>query len=40
MQRSKAACGYFARGRFGSKDGKEITDEIVVDAMSNIRRTA
>jgi hypothetical protein len=32
MQRSKAAAyGYFAGGRFGSKDGKEITDEIALN---------
>ena len=31
MQRSKAAYGYFAGGRFGSKDGKEITDEIALN---------
>jgi predicted SprT family Zn-dependent metalloprotease len=31
MQRSKSAYGYFAGGRFGSKDGKEITDEIALN---------
>ena len=31
MQRSKAVYGYFAGGRFGSKDGKEITDEIALN---------
>jgi predicted SprT family Zn-dependent metalloprotease len=31
MQRSKTAYGYFAGGRFGSKDGKEITDEIALN---------
>src|SRR5580704_14236515 len=31
MQRSKSAYGYFAGGWFGSKDGKEITDEIALN---------
>src|ERR1700728_4580148 len=31
MQRSKSAYGYFAGGRFGSKDGKEVTDEIALN---------
>src|SRR6202046_5767252 len=31
MQRSKSAYGYFAGGRFGSKDGRGITDEIGVN---------
>src|SRR5271155_2223097 len=30
MQRSKSAYGYFAGDRFGSKDGKEITNEIAL----------
>jgi predicted SprT family Zn-dependent metalloprotease len=31
MQRSKSAYGYFAGGRFGSKDGKLVTDEIALN---------
>lgn len=31
MQRSKSAYGYFAGGRFGSKDGRVITDEIALN---------
>jgi predicted SprT family Zn-dependent metalloprotease len=31
MQRSRSAYGYFAGGRFGSQDGKEITDEIALN---------
>ena len=31
MQRSKGAYGYFAGDRFGSEDGKEITDEIALN---------
>jgi predicted SprT family Zn-dependent metalloprotease len=31
MQRSKSAYGYFAGGRFGSKDGKIVTDEIALN---------
>src|SRR5271170_3311769 len=31
MQRSKSAYGYFAGGRFGTKDGKEVTDEIALN---------
>jgi hypothetical protein len=31
MQRSMAPYGYFAGGRFGSKDGREITDEIALN---------
>ena len=31
MQRSKSAYGYFAGDRFGSKDGKEVTDEIALN---------
>src|ERR1700734_528772 len=31
MQRSKTAYGYFAGGRFGSKDGQEVTDEIALN---------
>src|SRR6202035_5208413 len=31
MQRSKSAYGYFAGGRFGTKDGQEVTDEIALN---------
>ena len=31
MQRSKKAYGYFAGGRFGSADRKEVTDEIALN---------
>lgn len=31
LQRAKKAYGYFAGGRFGSKDGKTVTDEIALN---------
>ena len=31
MQRQKGAYGYFAGKRFGSRDGREITDEIALN---------
>ncbi len=31
LQRAKKASGYFAGGRFGSKDGKTVTDEIALN---------
>jgi predicted SprT family Zn-dependent metalloprotease len=31
LQRKNKALGYFAGGRFGSRDGKEITDEIALN---------
>ena len=31
LQRKNKAYGYFAGGRFGSKDGAEITDEIALN---------
>lgn len=31
MQRKAKAYGYFAGGRFGTKDGKQITDEIALN---------
>ncbi len=31
MQRSSKAYGYFAGGRFGSMDGREVTDEIALN---------
>jgi hypothetical protein len=31
MQRKAKAYGYFARGRFGSKDGAVVTDEIALN---------
>ena len=34
MQRSKKAYGYFAGGRFGSVDGKQITDEIALNPLA------
>jgi predicted SprT family Zn-dependent metalloprotease len=39
MQRSKKAYGYFAGGRFGSVDGKEITDEIALNPSHFRSRT-
>jgi hypothetical protein len=39
MQRSKKAYGYFAGGRFGSGDGKEITDEIALNPSHFRERT-
>jgi len=40
MQRSKKAYGYFAGGRFGSKDGGEITDEIALNPSHFRERTS
>ena len=31
MQRSRKAYGYFAGGRFGTRDGTEVTDEIALN---------
>jgi predicted SprT family Zn-dependent metalloprotease len=39
MQRSKKAYGYFAGGRFGSADGKEVTDEIALNPSHFHSRT-
>jgi hypothetical protein len=39
MQRSKKAYGYFAGGRFGSKDGAEVTDEIALNPSHFRNRT-
>jgi predicted SprT family Zn-dependent metalloprotease len=39
MQRSKKSYGYFAGGRFGSVDGKEITDEIALNPSHFRSRT-
>lgn len=39
MQRSKKAYGYFAGGRFGSVDGKEVTDEIALNPSHFRSRT-
>jgi hypothetical protein len=39
MQRSKQAYGYFAGGRFGSADGKEVTDEIALNPSHFRSRT-
>ncbi len=39
MQRSKKAYGYFAGGRFGSADGKEVTDEIALNPSHFHTRT-
>jgi predicted SprT family Zn-dependent metalloprotease len=39
MQRSKKAYGYFAGGRFGSVDGKEVTDEIALNPSHFRERT-
>jgi len=39
MQRSKKAYGYFAGGRFGSTDGKEVTDEIALNPSHFRSRT-
>src|ERR1700733_139836 len=40
MQRSKKSYGYFAGGRFGSKDGREITDEIALNPSHFRERTS
>jgi predicted SprT family Zn-dependent metalloprotease len=39
MQRSKKAYGYFAGGRFGSADGKQVTDEIALNPSHFRSRT-
>jgi hypothetical protein len=39
MQRSKKAYGYFAGGRFGSMDGREVTDEIALNPSHFRERT-
>jgi predicted SprT family Zn-dependent metalloprotease len=39
MQRSKKAYGYFAGGRFGSVDGKQVTDEIALNPSHFRSRT-
>jgi predicted SprT family Zn-dependent metalloprotease len=39
MQRSKQAYGYFAGGRFGSRDGQEVTDEIALNPSHFHERT-
>ena len=39
IQRSRAAYGYFAGGRFGSPDGKEVTDEIALNPSHFHRRS-
>jgi predicted SprT family Zn-dependent metalloprotease len=39
MQRQRAAYGYFAGGRFGTKDGQEITDEIALNPAHFRSRT-
>jgi hypothetical protein len=39
MQRSKKAYGYFAGGRFGARDGSQITDEIALNPSHFHERT-
>ena len=39
MQRSRTAYGYFAGGRFGTMDGREITDEIALNPSHFRSRT-
>jgi predicted SprT family Zn-dependent metalloprotease len=39
MQRHKSAYGYFAGGRFGTKDGAEVTDEIALNPTHFRNRT-
>lgn len=39
MQRAKKAYGYFAGGRFGSKDGEVVTDEIALNPSHFRART-
>ncbi|MBP8936893.1 MAG: SprT-like domain-containing protein [Agrobacterium sp.] len=39
MQRVKKAYGYFAGGRFGTKDGTVVTDEIALNPSHFSRRT-
>ena len=40
MQRSKSAYGYFAGGRFGSRDGRLVTDEIALNPSHFRARTS
>jgi hypothetical protein len=40
MQRKNQAYGYFAGGRFGSVDGKEVTDEIALNPSHFKNRTS
>ncbi len=40
LQRKNKALGYFAGGRFGSRDGQEITDEIAMNPTHFQGRTA
>ena len=39
MQRAAKAYGYFAGGRFGSVDGKEVTDEVALNPSHFRSRT-
>ena len=39
MQRKAKAYGYFAGGRFGSRDGKQVTDEIALNPTHFRERT-
>jgi predicted SprT family Zn-dependent metalloprotease len=39
MQRKNKTFGYFAGGRFGSRDGQEITDEIALNPTHFRART-
>lgn len=39
MQRKAGAYGYFAGGRFGSRDGREVTDEIALNPQHFAART-
>jgi predicted SprT family Zn-dependent metalloprotease len=39
MQRTNKAYGYFAGGRFGSVDGKEVTDEVALNPSHFRKRT-
>ena len=39
MQRKAKAYGYFAGGRFGTKDGQQITDEIALNPSHFRERT-
>ena len=39
MQRKNKALGYFAGGRFGTRDGQEITDEIALNPTHFMGRT-
>jgi predicted SprT family Zn-dependent metalloprotease len=38
-QRRRSSYGYFARGRFGTKDGAEVTDEIALNPLHFKART-